>query len=103
RRERLLATAAILRERLRSAGWNTGESASQIIPIHVGAAADALALSKRLRQAGFWVPAIRPPSVPAGESLLRLSLTAGHTAEMIDALLKELGTAGNETGMTNDE
>ena len=89
----LLATASNLRQRFQAAGWNTGDSASQIIPIHIGPAADALALSERLRQAGFWVPAIRPPSVPAGESLLRLSLTSSHTAEMIDSLLKELGTA----------
>jgi 8-amino-7-oxononanoate synthase len=94
----LLATACNLRERLQAAGWNTGDSASQIIPLHIGPAADALALSGRLRQAGFWFPAIRPPSVPAGESLLRLSLTVSHTAEMIDALLKELGTAKDAKG-----
>jgi len=99
----LLATAEDLRRRLRAAGWDTGDSASQIIPIHVGPAAETLALSGRLREAGFWVPAIRPPSVPAGESLLRLSLTASHTAAMIDALLAVLGTASRETRMTNDE
>jgi 8-amino-7-oxononanoate synthase len=92
----LLATASSLRQRLQAAGWNTGDSASQIIPIHVGPAADALALSQRLRQAGFWVPAIRPPSVPVGESLLRLSLTTSHTGEMIDALLGELGTCNRK-------
>ena len=96
----LLATAHDLRRRLQAAGWNTGDSVSQIIPIHIGPAADALALSGRLQQAGLWVPAIRPPSVPAGESLLRLSLTACHTAEMIDALLKELGTAKERQGKT---
>ncbi|WP_428307150.1 8-amino-7-oxononanoate synthase [Lacipirellula sp.] len=91
RRTQLLATAANLRERLQAAGWRTGDSASQIIPIEVGAAADAVALSRRLHDAGFWVPAIRPPSVPPGESLLRLSLTASHTPVMIDALLAALG------------
>jgi len=98
RRTQLLATAANLRERLQAAGWQTGDSASQIIPIEVGAPAASLALSRRLREAGFWVPAIRPPSVPAGESLLRLSLTANHTAAMIDALLEELGTAKDAKG-----
>ncbi|MBA4104246.1 MAG: 8-amino-7-oxononanoate synthase [Pirellula sp.] len=98
RRTQLLGAAANLRQRLRAAGWQTGASASQIIPIEVGAPAAALALSRRLREAGFWVPAIRPPSVPAGESLLRLSLTASHTPEMIDALLKELGTANDAKG-----
>lgn len=97
RRTQLLATAATLRERLQAAGWRTGDSTSQIIPIEVGAAADAVALSRRLRDAGFWVPAIRPPSVPAGESLLRLSLTANHTPAMIEALLAALGANHQDT------
>lgn len=97
RRTQLLATAADLRKHLQTAGWSTGDSASQIIPIEVGPAAAALALSRRLRDAGFWVPAIRPPSVPAGESLVRLSLTTNHTAEMVDALLAALGTNHQDT------
>ncbi len=91
RRAALLAAAAKLRTRLAELGWNTGASASQIIPIVVGAPAAAVALSGRLRERGYWVPAIRPPSVPAGESLLRLSLTAGHTEEMQEGLLAALG------------
>ena len=43
-------------------------------------------LAASLREAGFFVPGIRPPSVPEGESLLRLSLCYHHTPEMIDAL-----------------
>ncbi|RIK83224.1 MAG: 8-amino-7-oxononanoate synthase [Planctomycetota bacterium] len=91
RRVRLLETAGRVRDRLRAQGWNTGASASQIVPVVVGAAAAAVQLSQRLRERGYWVPAIRPPSVPPGESLLRLSLTASHTAEMIDGLLEALG------------
>jgi 8-amino-7-oxononanoate synthase len=96
RRTQLLATAERVRSQLREQGWELGASASQIVPILVGSPARALELAAQLREAGYWVPAIRPPSVPPGESLLRLSLTAGHTPEMIDGLLAALGsnTAG---------
>jgi 8-amino-7-oxononanoate synthase len=87
RRTGLLSAAAQLRGRLQKQGWNTGTSASQIIPLVIGSPSEAVRLSERLRERGYWVPAIRPPSVPEGESLLRLSLTAGHTAEMIEGLL----------------
>ena len=87
----LLQTAAALRRRLAQQGWNTGTSASQIIPIIIGSPAEAVKLSELLRERGYWIPAIRPPSVPEGESLLRLSLTAAHTPEMLDGLLEALG------------
>jgi 8-amino-7-oxononanoate synthase len=96
RRTQLLATAERVRTQLREQGWELGPTASQIVPILVGSPARALELAARLREAGYWVPAIRPPSVPPGESLLRLSLTAGHTPEMIDGLLAALGS--NTTG-----
>ena len=44
-------------------------------------------LAAKLRDRGLLVPAIRPPTVPEGEACLRISLTAGHTEEMIGALL----------------
>jgi 8-amino-7-oxononanoate synthase len=91
RRVQLLATAERVRTRLREQGWELGDSASQIVPILVGSPARALELAALLREAGYWIPAIRPPSVPPGESLLRLSLTAGHTPAMIDGLLSTLG------------
>ncbi len=92
RRETLLARAKSLRDELHSRGWNTGASASQIIPIMVGDPRRAMELSSRLRERGLWVPAIRPPTVPEGEACLRVSLTAGHTEEMIAALLAALDT-----------
>lgn len=91
RRTSLLATAKLLRERLKFQGWDTGASQSQIIPVMCGEPARAIALSKHLRDAGYFVPAIRPPSVPEGESLLRLSLTSAHTDAQISGLLDLLG------------
>ncbi|HJS08626.1 MAG TPA: aminotransferase class I/II-fold pyridoxal phosphate-dependent enzyme, partial [Pirellulales bacterium] len=91
RRERLLASATELRFRLQDQGWSTGPSESQIIPISVGDAKLTMELAGRLREAGFFVPGIRPPSVPEGESLLRISLCFHHTAEMVDGLVGALG------------
>ncbi len=90
RRRGLLARAASLRNALAAQGWNVGPSQSQIIPILVGEPAWAVELSARLRQAGLLVPAIRPPTVPEGQSRLRISLTAAHTSEMIEMLLRAL-------------
>jgi 8-amino-7-oxononanoate synthase len=90
RRVRLLRRAAGLRDELARRGWNTGASAGPIIPLIVGGADRAVRLSHQLRDRGFFVPAIRPPTVPDGASRLRLSLTAGHTDEMIAAYLTAL-------------
>ena len=97
RREQLLAKAARVRGELRSQGRNIGTAESQIIPIVVGTPECALQLSAELRQRGFFIPAIRPPSVPAGESLLRLSLSYGHSDELLDELLGHLKALSETT------
>ena len=90
RREGLLASARQLREGLAEQGWDVGRSASQIVPVVVGQPDRAVGLAATLGERGFFVPAIRPPTVPQGESCLRISLTCGHSAEMIAALTKEM-------------
>ena len=90
RRDRVLALAARLRERLAAQGWRLGPSTSQIIPIIIGDPQATMQLAAELRQRGLLVPGIRPPSVPAGESLLRISLSCAHTDEQIDQLVDQL-------------
>ena len=70
--------------------FNTGASTTQIVPLIAGSNHAALSLSKRLRDAGYFVTAIRPPTVPAGTARLRLAFTAAHTAGDIDGLLNAL-------------
>ncbi|CAG9461385.1 unnamed protein product [Pedinophyceae sp. YPF-701] len=60
---------------------------SPIIAVVVGDEKKAMALSARLLAQGMYVPAIRPPTVPAGTSRLRISLSAAHTTSQVDALL----------------
>ena len=60
------------------------------MPLIASANHAALSLSKRLRDAGYFVTAIRPPTVPVGTARLRLAFTAAHTASDVDGLLNAL-------------
>ncbi|MEQ1438407.1 8-amino-7-oxononanoate synthase [Fontimonas sp. SYSU GA230001] len=62
-----------------------------IQPLLIGAEAPTLAVSKALLDAGLWVAAIRPPTVPRGTSRLRITLSAAHTDAQIDRLVEALG------------
>ena len=59
------------------------EATVPIIPVIVGADQQALVASNHLRKAGFYVPAIRPPTVPDGTARLRISLSAAHDESML--------------------
>ena len=65
-------------------------SESPIQPLLVGDASAALVLSRGLEEDGFLVTAIRPPTVPPGTARLRVTLTALHEPEDVDALLEAL-------------
>lgn len=90
-RSKLAGLGDCLRAGLTQAGFDVGASSTQIVPAIVGEAADAMALSARLAEAGMIAAAIRPPTVPPGTSRLRLALRATHEAADIDALLAEIG------------
>jgi 8-amino-7-oxononanoate synthase len=93
RRAELLARAAALRQQLVQLGLPMTASQSQIVPVVLGEPARVLAAAEHLRQRGLWVPPIRPPSVPPGKALLRISLTWGHTEEHRQALIAALREA----------
>lgn len=86
-RARLAANGQRLREALAAVGYDTLDSTTQIVPAIIGAEADALAAMRRLEDAGVLAVAIRPPTVPAGTSRLRLSLSAAISAPDMELLL----------------
>jgi 8-amino-7-oxononanoate synthase len=63
---------------------------SAIIPLLVGAEAEAVSLAANLREKGFFIPAIRYPTVARGAARLRVTLTAAHTAEDVRELASAL-------------
>ncbi len=89
RRTHLQSLISQLREGLRELPWTLLPSQTAIQPLIVGESKSALELSAQLREAGIWVPAIRPPTVPMGTARLRISLSAAHT----DAQVQQLVTA----------
>lgn len=88
RRERVLSLAQKMRDGLKKAGFDTLESETPIIPVMVRKASQAVEMSKALLERGIFVSAIRPPTVPAHTARLRVTVTAGHTDEDIDACLE---------------
>lgn len=89
-RARLAARIAQLRAGAAALGLRLLPSQTPIQPLLLGAARTALAWSHALEQAGLYVPAIRPPTVPAGQARLRIVLSAAHGAEHVARLLDAL-------------
>ena len=87
----LAALAAFLRKQLREAGFDIGRGDTQIVPIFLGDNERAVRFAALLDEAGFGARPIRPPSVPAGTSRLRISLNAKLSTDLLarftDALI----------------
>ena len=94
RRKTLLNNAEYFRDSLRKEGFQI-RGCSQIVPIIIGDNIKTEKLSQELRNKGHWILPIRPPTVPVGESRLRLSLTYYHTKEMLDLLVSDLYDLNN--------
>ncbi len=65
---------------------------SPIVPVLLGDETSALAAASMLLQEGLFVPAIRPPTVPAGTCRLRVALSAAHSDAMIERLVTALAS-----------
>jgi len=79
--------AETFRAEVRSLGFDTGSSTTQIVPVILGPADAASALSTFLREAGLWSTPIRPPTVPKDTARLRITFTAAHTDEDVQKLI----------------
>jgi 8-amino-7-oxononanoate synthase len=93
RRTRVLSLARRFRALAGEAGLPLADSATPIQPVLIGSAAAALATSARLLERGFYVAAIRPPTVPDGTSRLRIALSAAHRDADVEGLAIALADA----------
>ncbi len=90
RREKLGQLVGRFRNRAIARGLPLRDSCTAIQPVIFGTEAAALAASEALREAGYWVGAIRPPTVPPGTARLRITLSAAHGEADVDALVDAL-------------
>ncbi len=96
RTERLLHNIQQLTQGLTAQGWSVGidnqPCQTAIVPVIIGDNDTTLTLSEQLKSAGFWVSAIRPPTVPVGTARLRFCVSSSHTSEQICRLLAVMQT-----------
>jgi 8-amino-7-oxononanoate synthase len=89
-RQRLWHNIKTIRNGLQILGFDLGTSQTQIIPIIIGEDTKTVAISNDLYERGIYLYGIRPPTVPEGQSRLRLSVMATHSEEDIHALLNAM-------------
>jgi 7-keto-8-aminopelargonate synthetase-like enzyme len=99
RRQKLRDSCERLRAGLNALGFTLGNSQSQILPLMVGEATRCMQLSESLLENGVFAQGIRPPTVPAGTSRLRITLMATHTREQIEQALKILAEVARKSSI----
>ena len=92
-RANLNALIAYLKANLKLKKWKLLESDTAIQPLLIGGNEESLALSEYLQTHGILVPAIRPPTVPAGTARLRISLSAAHSLDDVKQLVAAIHQA----------
>ncbi|HSS46882.1 MAG TPA: aminotransferase class I/II-fold pyridoxal phosphate-dependent enzyme, partial [Burkholderiales bacterium] len=90
RRAHLAQLIVQLKKNLRLKSWRLAQSQTPIQPLIIGESRAAVRASKALAEAGFLVPAIRPPTVPQSTARLRISLSAAHSVDDVERLVAAL-------------
>lgn len=100
-RAHLREMAALLRAALTTRGLQCGASTTHIVPVLLGTNEKALHVAAQLQANGFAAKAIRPPTVPAGTSRIRLSLTCKITAEDVQRIVAIIAAAAQPAPQAN--
>ena len=99
RRRQLWDNTAFLAEQLTGLGYSLGHTRSQILPLIIGDAGQTMALAAALLERGIFAQGIRPPTVPAGTSRIRVTPMATHTRQDMQDAVEAFATAGKEVGV----
>lgn len=97
--DRLWANAAMLKQGLKSLGFDTGHSETPIVPVMLGDAVLAQQFSKALFDAGVFAMAIGYPTVPQGKARIRVMNTAAHRHDDLEQGLEAFAQVGRELGV----
>jgi glycine C-acetyltransferase len=92
--QRLWRNAEIMRQGLTELGFDTGQSATPIVPLMLGDAVTAQQFSRRLFEAGLFATATVFPTVPMGKARIRVMNSAAHSPEDLQAALAIFAAVG---------
>lgn len=99
RRKQLWENTHYMQRELTALGFDTGDSASPVIPVVIGEDMDVYRMTMRLQDEGVFVNPVVSPAVPAGRAMIRTSYMATHTREHLDRGLDALARVGRELGV----
>ena len=99
RRHRVFDLAESLHNGLRAVGFRTGGSQTPIVPVQIGDAELCLRFWTGLLAEGVFTNAMVPPGVPVGGALIRVVVTAAHTAEEVDRVVEAFAAVGRRLGV----
>lgn len=99
KRQLLLSNVKIIKTGLADMGFTVKGDNTPIIPVIIGDTHKTVLFAKSLEEKGIYAPAIRPPTIPIGESRIRITVTAEHSLREIDYLLKSFNFIGKELKM----
>ena len=98
RRDALAARIAQWRQGLRLSRWQRLDSSTAIQPVIIGDNQQTMAVGQALRERGFWVGSVRPPTVPKDTSRLRVTLSAAHSEAQLADLISTMADIETEVG-----
>ena len=90
RRQQLQQLIQIWQDEMQFSHWEKLSSATPIQPVILGSNASALLAAKLLNEASYWIPAIRPPTVPQDSARLRITFSANHSVDDVRELIRTL-------------
>jgi 7-keto-8-aminopelargonate synthetase-like enzyme len=99
RRKQLWENTAYMKRELKGLGFDTGDSASPVIPMVVGEDITAFTFAARLQDEGVFANPVITPAVPEGQALIRTSYMATHRRPHLDRALEALAKVGRELGV----
>jgi 7-keto-8-aminopelargonate synthetase-like enzyme len=99
RRHQLWENTHYMKQELGTLGFDTGDSASPVIPVVVGEDMAAFRMTLELQRHGVFANPVVSPAVPPGRAMIRTSYMATHTREHLDHALDAMATVGRELGV----
>jgi 8-amino-7-oxononanoate synthase len=99
RRKNLWENARFMKREFETLGFDTGLSASPVIPLVVGEDIAAFVMTKKLQERGVFANPVISPAVPKGRSMMRTSYMATHTMEQLEHALEAFAAVGREMGI----